>query len=80
MILSLSEENDIRICPDFYSKEDLIIGEVYTHLSRLKPEQMYKIEVDILKLLFLEKEQKGVVNTDELGGFRNFTFFTQIKL
>lgn len=58
--LTLAEENDIRICPDFYSEKDHIIGEIYTHLGRLKPAQLHKIEGDILKMLLFEKEQKGV--------------------
>lgn len=58
--LTLAEENDIRICPDFYSEKDHIIGEIHTHLGRLKPAQLHKIEGDILKMLLFEKEQKGV--------------------
>ncbi len=58
MILPLSEENDIRICPDFYLKEDLIIGEIYAHLGRLKPAQIHKIEVDILKMLLWGRDRK----------------------
>lgn len=60
VILTLSEENDIRICPDFYSEKDHIIGEIHTHLGRLKPAQLHKIEGDILKMLLFEKGQKGV--------------------
>ena len=63
VILTLSEENDIRICPDFYSEKDHIIGEIHTHLGRLKPAQLHKIEGDILKILLFEKEQEGVKYT-----------------
>lgn len=63
VILTLSEENDIRICPDFYSEKDHIIGEIHTHLGRLKPAQLRKIEGDILKMLLFEKGQKGVKYT-----------------
>lgn len=63
VILPLSEENDIRICPDFYSEKDHIIGEIHTHLDRLKPAQLHKIEGDILKMLLFEKGQKGVKYT-----------------
>lgn len=63
MILTLAEENDIRICPDFYSEKDHIIEEIHTHLGRLKPAQLHKIEGDILKMLFFEKGQKGVKYT-----------------
>lgn len=59
--LILSEENNIRICPDFYSEEQRIIGEIHTHLGRLKPAQLHKIEGDILKLLLFEKIQKNGV-------------------
>lgn len=61
--MSFSEENDIRICPDFYSEKDYIIGEIHTHLGRLKPVQLHKIEGDILKMLLFEKGQKGVKYT-----------------
>lgn len=57
VILTLSEENDIRICPDFYSEKDRIIGEIHTHLGRLKPAQLHKIKGDILKMLLWEKCQ-----------------------
>ncbi len=57
VILTLSEENDIRICPDFYSEKDLIIGEIHTHLGRLKSAQLHKIKGDILKMLLWEKCQ-----------------------
>lgn len=63
VMLTLSEENDIRICPDFYSEKDHIIGEIHTHLGRLKPAQLHKIEGDILKMLLFEKGQKGVKYT-----------------
>ena len=63
VILTLSEENNIRICPDFYSEKAHIIGEIHTHLGRLKPAQFHKIEGDILKMLLFEKGQKGVKYT-----------------
>lgn len=63
VILTFSEENDIWICPDFYSEKDHIIGEIHTHLGRLKPAQLHKIEGDILKMLLFEKGQKGVWST-----------------
>lgn len=55
--LTISGENDICICPDFYSQEDRIIGEIHTHLGRLKPSQVHKIEGDILKMLLFEQCQ-----------------------
>lgn len=47
-----------KIKPDIYSAEHLIIGEVYTHLGKLKSAQMHKVMADILKLI-LFKEDSG---------------------
>ena len=46
------------IKPDIYSAEHHIIGEVYTHLGKLKSAQMHKIMADMLKLI-LFKEDSG---------------------
>jgi len=46
------------IRPDFYSDENNIIGEIYSHVGSLKPTQRNKILSDILKMLLLEKETK----------------------
>lgn len=32
----ISKANNIWICPDFYSEEKHIIGEIHTHLGKLK--------------------------------------------
>lgn len=43
------------ICPDFYSVENKIIGEIHAHIGRLKGAQPDKIASDVLKMLFYEK-------------------------
>lgn len=47
-----------KIKPDIYSAKHHIIGEVYTHLGKLKSSQMDKITADIFKLI-LFKEDSG---------------------
>lgn len=44
--------------PDFYSKEDGIIGEIFVHIGKSKKGQDNKIANDILKMLLLEKLEK----------------------
>ena len=41
--------------PDFYSKADGIIGEIFAHIGKPKKAQDNKISNDILKMLLLEK-------------------------
>ena len=55
----ISKANNIWICPDFYSEEKHIIGEIHTHLGKLKSAQLHKIEGDILKMLLFEKCHNG---------------------
>lgn len=55
----ISKENNIWICPDFYSERKYIIGEIHTHLGKLKSAQLHKIEGDILKMLLFEKCHNG---------------------
>lgn len=55
----ISKENNIWICPDFYSEEKHIIGEIHTHLGKLKSAQLHKIEGDILKMVLFEKCYNG---------------------
>ncbi len=47
---------NMKIKPDLYSEEYRIIGEVYSHIGKLKPSQVDKIEADILKMLVYEKD------------------------
>ena len=47
-----------KIKPDIYSAKHHIIGEVYTHLGKLKSSQMDKVTADIFKLV-LFKEDSG---------------------
>lgn len=44
--------------PDFYSKEDGIIGEIFAHIGKPKKGQDNKVANDILKMLLLEKLEK----------------------
>ena len=44
--------------PDFYSGEKRIIGEIHTHLGKLKGAQPDKIANDILKMILFEKDKK----------------------
>lgn len=55
----ISKANNIWICPDFYSEGKHIIGEIHTHLGKLKSAQLHKIEGDILKMLLFEKCHNG---------------------
>lgn len=43
------------IQPDFYSKENCIIGEIFVHIGKPKKAQDNKIANDILKMLLLDK-------------------------
>lgn len=45
-----------KIKPDIFSEELCIIGEVYSHIGKLKPSQMDKISADILKMILFEED------------------------
>lgn len=47
--------NGSYIQPDFYSKDPLIIGEIFSHVGKPKKAQDNKIANDILKMLVYEK-------------------------
>lgn len=49
-------DDSSKIKPDIYSEKHHIIGEVYTHLGKLKPSQMHKVTSDILKLILFNKD------------------------
>jgi len=53
--ISLGKNVSVCICPDFYSEKDGIIGEIHSHVGKLKPSQAHKISADILKMLLFEK-------------------------
>ena len=55
--LPIDKSVTVYICPDFYSEENRIIGEIHAHIGRLKGAQSDKIASDVLKMLLLEKEQ-----------------------
>ena len=52
-------DSNTKIRPDIYSAEHLIIGEVYTHLGKLKSAQMHKISADFLKLILFKEDSKA---------------------
>ena len=45
------------ICPDFYSEEGKVIGEIHAHAGGLKKAQHDKIAGDVLKMLLYEKSR-----------------------
>ena len=47
----------VHIEPDFYSKEEKIVGEIFAHHGKTKGGQNHKVAQDILKMLLLEKMQ-----------------------
>ena len=67
--LSFNNKN-VYIVPDFYSEKEKIIGEIHSHLGKLKGAQPDKIASDILKMISFEKDQniklrKMIVVCDE---------------
>lgn len=46
--------------PDFYSEEDMIIGEITAHIGKPRKAQYNKLSNDIMKMLLLEKVQNKV--------------------
>ncbi len=53
--LYLADNAFTYIQPDFYSKEHLIVGEIFAHIGKPKKAQDNKVANDILKMLLLEK-------------------------
>ena len=45
----------VHIEPDFYSETNLVVGEIISHIGKLKAGQHRKLANDILKMLLLEK-------------------------
>ena len=76
--VTLRRDPNICICPDFYSEEARVIGEIFAHIGKPKKAQDNKIANDILKMLLLEQDtgmkyKKYIVVCDEeefraLGG------------
>ena len=56
--LPLPGEPGVRIRPDFYSEQHKIIGEIHSHLGKLKPAQQKKVAADILKLHLFDPDNK----------------------
>ena len=68
--LIINHTSGIKIVPDFYSEEKRIIGEIHTHMGKLKGGQPDKIASDILKMMLFEevhgkKFSKYIVVCDE---------------
>lgn len=54
-VISLTGNCGTKIQPDFYSAEAKVIDEIHSHMGKLKPAQLHKVEADILKMLLIEK-------------------------
>lgn len=52
----LKSDPNIVIRPDIYSEKERIIGEIHTHLGKLKPAQLHKVAADVLKMLVFEED------------------------
>lgn len=82
--LQLSTENNISICPDFYSKENKIIGEIHVHTGKLKAAQVDKVAADVLKM-HLYDEMNGrdyekyiiVCDNDEYNQLKGNSFLAE---
>ena len=53
--LVLGNDDRLFICPDFFSENGRIIGEIHTHEGRLKSAQQDKIASDVLKMILHDK-------------------------
>lgn len=53
----IQSEPETYFCPDIYSEEHGILGEVHVHAGPIKSGQRQKIANDILKMLLFEKTQ-----------------------
>lgn len=51
----LSDNSYTYIQPDFYSGDECIVGEIFSHIGKPKKAQDNKIANDVLKMLLLEK-------------------------
>ena len=51
----LNENTKVHIQPDFYSEEESIVGEIFSHIGKYKGSQPRKIANDILKMVLLDK-------------------------
>ena len=51
----LDENTKVHIQPDFYSEEESIVGEIFSHIGKYKGSQPHKIANDILKMMLLDK-------------------------
>lgn len=53
--LPLNGDDRTFIRPNIYSRSERIIGEIHSHIGRLKPAQLHKIAADLLKMLLYDK-------------------------
>ena len=53
--LALNGDDGTFIRPDIYSMSERIIGEIHSHIGRLKPSQLHKVAADLLKMLLYDK-------------------------
>lgn len=84
-VITLTNNSDIKIQPDFFSAEAKVIGEIHSHIGWLKPAQSKKIAADILKILLLEKDlgekfDKYIVvcSDDENKQLRGSSFIAEV--
>ena len=54
-VIELSLDPYVTIKPDIYCEHPKIIGEIHSHLGKLKSAQIHKIAADILKMNLFEK-------------------------
>ena len=73
-----------EICPDIYSEQNRIIGEIHAHIGRLKGSQPDKIASDILKMLLYEKKTEfewkkyiAICDIDEYEQLRGNSFLAE---
>ncbi|SHM94190.1 hypothetical protein [Ruminococcus flavefaciens] len=88
-------DSEVTIKPDVYSGDHKIIGEIHSHLGKLKPAQKHKVAADILKMLLNDKvkgkefkkyiivcseeEQKQLLNEKSHLGFTRKKFGIEVR-
>lgn len=55
--VKLCNNDSVHIEPDFYSEEQSVIGEIFSHIGGNKRRQSTKVANDILKMLLIEKDR-----------------------
>lgn len=49
-----------KVDVDIYSEEHQLIGEIYSHVEKLKSAQADKVKRDILKFLYMRRGNRGL--------------------